>query len=244
MSRFASGRWERLFMATQYQGSPLGLLLNPFYLARKGLYQSIAELAPQLGGRLLDVGCGRKPYEHLFQTTEYVGLEIETTEHRERKKADFYYDGHRFPFEDGSFDSVIANEVFEHVFEPQEFLSEVSRVLRPNGRLLLTLPFVWDEHEQPYDFARYSSFGIRHVLEHHGFSVLEARKTASDVRALAQLLNGYIYKVVGRPGSLARTALAVALTSPVNLVGAVLGPLLPKNPDLFLDNVVLAEKRS
>lgn len=230
-------------MATQYQGSPLGLLVNPFYLARKALYENIAALAPELGGRLLDVGCGRKPYEHLFTTTDYVGLEIETTEHRDEKKADFYYDGHRFPFDAASFDSVIANEVFEHVFEPAEFLSEVSRVLRPRGRLLLTLPFVWDEHEQPYDFARYSSFGIRHVLETHGFEVLESRKTVSDVRVIAQLLNAYIYKVVGRPGSLPRTALAVAMTSPVNIAGALLGPLLPKNEDLFLDNVVLATKR-
>jgi SAM-dependent methyltransferase len=66
--------------------------------------------------------------------------------------------------------------VLEHVFNPDDFLNEVNRVLKPSGKLLLTVPFVWDEHEQPYDYARYSSFGLRSLLEKHGFSIVKHEK--------------------------------------------------------------------
>jgi SAM-dependent methyltransferase len=168
-----------LHMKAQFHGSLAGLLLNPFYFARKGLHDNIRALSGELQGRLLDVVCGQKPYRHLFRCDEYVGLELDTPENRATKPADAYYDGKAFPFEDGSFDSVLANQVFEHVFNPGEFLGEIRRVLKPEGKLLLTVPFLWDEHEQPIDFARYSSFGLRHVLENNGFAVLELKKSVA-----------------------------------------------------------------
>src|SRR6266705_385063 len=125
----------------------VGILINPFYFSRKGLSEHIGQLAGHIVGRTLDVGCGTKPYAQLYSSREYVGLEIDTVANRELKKADYYYDGKTFPFANDSFDSAVANEVFEHVFDPDGFLKEVSRVLRPGGTLIMTMPFVWDEHE-------------------------------------------------------------------------------------------------
>ena len=81
---------------------------------------------------------------------------------------------------------VVANEVFEHVFNPLDFLGVIKRVLRPGGMLLMTVPFVWDEHEQPYDFARYSSFGIKSVLEKNGFEIIAQRKTVTNFGVIIQ----------------------------------------------------------
>ena len=67
---------------------------------------------------------------------------------RQRGEADYFYDGQSFPFKGGSFDVVLTNQVLEHVFNPDVFLSEIHRVLTPDGVLLLTVPFLWDEHEQ------------------------------------------------------------------------------------------------
>ena len=75
---------------------------------------------------------------------------------------------------------MLCNQVLEHVFNPQEFLGELGRVLARGGRLLLTVPFVWDEHEQPFDYARYSSFGLKALLEQHGFRVLQHRKLLAE----------------------------------------------------------------
>lgn len=222
----------------------LGIFVNPFYFARAGLCNAITELAPNLSGRLLDVGCGTKPYQRLFRVDDYVGLDIDSNASRQRGIADHFYDGEVFPFVDASFDCILCNQVLEHVFNPDEFLSEIMRVLKPGGKLLLTVPFVWDEHEQPYDYARYSSFGLCALLEKQGFKVVQHKKIGADASILFQLANAYLFKVTqgfNKWGKLLLTASAMAL---INLLGLISRRLLPNNPDLFLDHLVLAEKIS
>jgi SAM-dependent methyltransferase len=226
----------------QFRPSWLGLFVNPFYIARKGLYKHIADLAPQITGRTLDVGCGHKPYEHLFNVTSYIGLELDTADNRRNKKADFFYDGTEFPFRDGEFDSLVMNQVFEHVFTPDTFLCEVNRVLKADGVLFMTIPFVWDEHEQPHDFARYSSFGLGSLLESHGFEVIELRKSVSDIRVVFQLFNCYLYKKTVSGNKYINMLLTLVLMAPWNIVGELLAKVLPENDDLYLDNIVLAKK--
>lgn len=227
----------------QFQPGVLGLFKNPFYAARKGLFDAMESFASDLSGRVLDVGCGQKPYIGLFPGTDYVGMELDTPENRSDKKADCFYDGKVFPFPDSSFDSVICNQVFEHVFNPADFLVELRRVLKPQGALLMTVPFAWDEHEQPWDFARYSSFGLRHLLESNGFEVVAQKKSVTGVKAVFQLLNGYIYKVT-RPRYLGlRFKFVGTILFPVvNIAGEIAGTILPANEDLYLDNIILARK--
>ncbi len=220
----------------------LGLFINPFYFARKELAKHVADLAHNITGKTLDIGCGTRPYEHLYKSNEYIGLEIDTPQNRIAKKADFYYGGDHFPFNDASFDSVVANEVFEHVFNPDQFLSEVARVLKPHGILLLTMPFMWDEHEQPYDFARYSSFGIKYLLQKHGFEVVEQRKSMADIRVIFQLLNAYLYKKTATQSIWLNLLITLVLMMPFNVLGELFAIITPRNPDLYLDNVVLAKK--
>lgn len=235
-------RVKSLYREAQFRPGPLAIFVNPFYFARKGLYRHIGALAKEIRGKTLDVGCGQKPYESLFAATEYTGLEIDTPENRMHKKADVYYDGSVFPFADGEFDSVVINEVFEHVFHPDGFLSEVGRVLKPGGALLMTVPFVWDEHEPPRDYARYSSFGLSAILERHGFQVEVLRKSVDDIRVVFQLITGYIYKKTVTRSTLVNALMTLTLIAPFNILGEILGILLPRNEDLYLDNVVLARK--
>jgi SAM-dependent methyltransferase len=219
----------------------LALVINPFYFARAGLRDAMVAFAPSLHGRLLDVGCGSKPYRRYFRQQEYVGLDIDTKANRQAGVADFFYDGVRFPFQDASFDAVLCNQVLEHVFNPQEFLGEIRRVLKPGGRLLLTVPFVWDEHEQPYDCARYTSFGLRHLFEQQGLRWLEHRKLGGDASILFQLTNAYLFKVGRRLPKWWFLLFSVTAMAAVNCLGVAARRLLPDNDDLFLDHVVLAE---
>ena len=200
-------------------------------------------MGKNITGRTLDIGCGTKPYEKYFNCREYVGLEIETTLNRVQKKADYFYDGQKFPFANAEFDSVVTNQVLEHVFNPDEFLSEIYRVLKTGGKLLLTVPFVWDEHEQPYDYARYSSFGLKSLLEKHGFEIVKHSKSVNDFGAVIQLMNAYIYKMTYRTPIL-RQITKFTLCSFINLIGIVTSFILPRNDDFFLDNIVLASKKS
>jgi SAM-dependent methyltransferase len=218
----------------------LGIIINPFYIARRGLITNIKELGKEISGKTLDVGCGTKPYKNYFSSADYIGLEIEDTPHKETK-ADIFYKGDKFPFNDKEFDSVVTNQVFEHVFNPDAFMKEINRVLKPEGKLLITVPFVWDEHEQPYDFARYSSFGLKSVLESHGFKILVSKKSVPDIKVIFQLLNGYIYKKTVR-SKILRQILTILVMFPVNVLALIVSKILPGNEDLYLDNIILARK--
>jgi SAM-dependent methyltransferase len=235
-------RLKEIYQLQMFYPGWFGIFVNPFYFARSGLRNAMTEFAPMLSGRLLDVGCGTKPYQALFAVDVYIGLDIDSEVSRKRGIADHHYDGNTFPFVDASFDSVLCNQVLEHVFNPDEFLGEIVRVLRPGGKLLLTVPFVWDEHEQPYDYARYSSYGLHALLEKQGFKVLHHMKLGADASILFQLTNAYLFKVTqGLPRSL-KLLFTSSVMAIVNVMGLLARGLLPNNPDLFLDQVILVEK--
>ncbi|QQS35232.1 MAG: class I SAM-dependent methyltransferase [Ignavibacteriales bacterium] len=233
---------KNLVLKHQFNPGFWGIFLNPFYIARRDLHKHLSDLGKNITGKTLDVGCGTKPYKKLFSYTQYVGLEFDTGIDSEKKQADFYYDGKIFPFTENEFDSIVTNQVLEHVFTPDDFLTEINRVLKHGGKLLLTVPFVWDEHEQPYDYARYSSFGLAALLEKHGFKIIEHRKSVNDYRVLGQLFNAYVYKITRRNLFLKNLTL-VFVMAPVTMLSILLSKLLPKNDDLYLDNIVLAEKK-
>jgi SAM-dependent methyltransferase len=220
----------------------LGIFTNPFYLSRSALQQAIRSNASSLGGRLLDVGCGIKPYFELFKVDQYIGLEIDTPIARKRKVADVFYSGKVFPFPDESFDSVLCNQVLEHVFNPTDFLNEIGRVLKPGGKLLLTVPFVWDEHEQPWDYARYSSFGLATLVKERRFRIISHYKLRADISVIFQLANAYIFKKTQRWPRSAQFFTTATVMATLTSLGLLGGRLLPSNPDLYLDHVLLAEK--
>lgn len=222
----------------------LGLLGNPFYINRSAIYKFLIGHRRRLTGRLMDVGCGSQPYRHLFTDVKYVGLEYDTPHARERNVADRYYRDTAFPAEDGEFDVVLATEVIEHVFESEAFLKEIHRCLRPGGSLILTAPFLWDEHEQPYDFARYTSFGLRHLLTKNGFELLEETKLNVGFVAYIQLLNNYIYKRFNVKRRKYRFLIVAVLCAPMNIIGAAMRCLGPGVPDAYTNNAIVAVRRS
>ena len=233
---------KQIYIKEQFNSKILGLFINPFYFARKGLYQNVSKLITNLNGKLLDVGCGTKPYENICNVDEYIGLEIDDEGNRQHNYADVFYDGKTIPFEDKSFDSILSNQVFEHVFNPNQFLKEINRVTKVGGRFLITVPFVWDEHEQPYDYARYSSFGLKHILAENGFEIIEHRKSNNGIEVIFQLINDYLYKVIMTENVYFNLLIIILLMAPINMTGLILSKLLPRNNDLYLDNIVLAKK--
>src|SRR5262245_61614066 len=88
-------------------------LNNPFYFIRRALLEKVTQYAPQLNGKLLDFGCGSKPYQSLFTaTSEYIGLDYEGEGHSHKDEhVDVFYDGRHIPFANESFDSVFSSEV-------------------------------------------------------------------------------------------------------------------------------------
>jgi SAM-dependent methyltransferase len=220
---------------------------QPFFFIRKGIKNSIKDLSPQCTGNILDFGCGSKPYAPYFAHADsYTGLDIENPAHPHlNEQIDVFYDGKNIPFSDNSFDSVFSSEVFEHVFNIDEVLTEIHRVLKPGGKLLITCPFAWPEHEVPHDFARYSSFGLKHIIEKAGFKILEQRKTGHFFEVLMQYLIFYVFCFIPKKPVLVYYILHQLLILPLILITLFVSLILPKimkRKDLYLNNILLAEK--
>ena len=122
---------------------------------------------------MLDAGSGRAPYRDLFTHARYETADFLAVKGKTYTEQDYVCDLADIPVEDARFDHVLLTQVLEHIPEPRLVLAELHRVLKPGGTLWLTAPLFYAEHEKPYDFYRYTQFGLRHLLEGAGFAVRE-----------------------------------------------------------------------
>jgi SAM-dependent methyltransferase len=126
------------------------------------------------GSSVLDAGAGECVYKRFFVHCEYKAIDLGVGE-TSWNYGNLDYVGvlHNMPIESNSFDAVLCTQVLEHLEWPRESVKEMYRVLKPSGRLFLTAPMSHMEHPVPYDFFRYTSFGLRSICEHAGFKELE-----------------------------------------------------------------------
>src|SRR5437660_9211290 len=139
--------------------------LDPYHISHSTIESGLRRHADALSGRVLDVGCGDKPYRHFFRrATEYFGTETRHTFAKTRV-FDVVALGEALPFASASMNGILCTEVLEHVPEPGLFLNELCRVLAPGGTVLLTTPQTWGLHEEPYDFYRYTKYGLAYLFK-------------------------------------------------------------------------------
>lgn len=137
--------------------------------SRAGLYTwlekeclTLQQRHAQTKCKILNVGSGGEIYEHIRRI---ANAEIVQTDIDPERKPDIVADVCDMNmFADGTFDYVFMSEVLEHVKTPQEGVNEVHRVLKPGGTLYLSTPFIFPLHDEPYDFYRYTKYGLAHML--------------------------------------------------------------------------------
>jgi SAM-dependent methyltransferase len=178
-------------------------VLTPYsvvsYLHVKHVLEAVREAVPFLHGRLLDMGCGRKPYRSVLRCASHIGVDVSTSPNFNHA-IDCIYDGAHLPFGDASFDSVLCTEVLEHCSEPWAFMKEVSRVLKPGGHALITVPFVIHHHEEPFDFTRFTRYGLIEVVTRSGMSPVWVRSRGAEyATAIALVYLAVSYTVSRRP---------------------------------------------
>ena len=172
-------------------------LVHPRGLAHRELRRVVAIVGSRLRGRLLDVGCGSKPYTDVLTAAEsYVGLDTAATMHG-LERVDVVWTALALPFHGCSFDSVLCTEVLEHTPEPLTALQEICRVTKPGGLLLLTVPMSEQLHEEPADYYRFTHYGARYLLIKAGFRVLEVHDRGGPWLELGYRTSSLLYSTLG-----------------------------------------------
>jgi len=162
-------------------------VLNQHYIINYFLFKDIEQALQQFAtGKALDLGCGNKPYRELFTfpVTEYIGCDIIQSS---GNRVDVICPATALNFDDGIFDTVFSTQVIEHVDDHQKMLSETNRVLKNNGHAIFTIPFNWELHEEPFDFFRFSKYGIEYLFKKHGFEVLKIKSNGGKWASIFQL---------------------------------------------------------
>jgi SAM-dependent methyltransferase len=210
---------------------------DPLHIARRLLRRAVRERAHYVQGWLLDLGCGEQPYRDLFNYVDhYIGLDLPPN-----RQAKVYGNGMALPFRDAVFDTVLCNEVLEHVPEPGKLMFEVVRSLKPRGVVLLTTPQTWGLHLEPYDFYRYTRYGLRYLAERSGLEVVEIAPTCGLWATLSQRLADTIIHTYAAGWSRWVIKLLSFLLAPVLIVGYGLDRLFGKRGDT-LDHVMVARR--
>jgi SAM-dependent methyltransferase len=141
--------------------------------SRVYLHRFLARAAESVepGHLVLDAGAGQAPYRDLFEHARYETADFLAVKGKKYTEPDYVCDLAAIPVEGDRFDHVLLTQVLEHIPEPQKVLAELHRVMKPGATLWLTAPLFYAEHEKPYDFFRYTQFGLRHLLQGAGFEV-------------------------------------------------------------------------
>ncbi len=210
--------------------------LDGFYL-----YRSLRKILPSLGGKVLDVGCGKKPYQKLFGSIEeYVGLDVIAG-----PMVDVVVQPYeRWPFNDDYFDVVLLTQVLEHAENLSQLLVETKRVVNTGGVIVASFPFIYNEHGIPDDYWRISAYGGQRLFP--DVTLLKIERQGGIGSTIALLLLHWWEDTLNL-NFLSR--LIKGLILPLNLVAAVVlniaGLLLDQldKTEHFYNNVLIVYRK-
>jgi SAM-dependent methyltransferase len=149
------------------------------------------------GKRVLDVGCGVKPYYPFFAAAaEYVGVDVQ-----ENPNADLTGAVESLPVGDESFDIVLCTQVLEHVDDPAQAVRELHRVTAPGGRVLASTHGVMLYHPNPQDLWRWTHTGLERLFRDGGWNHVTVTPGAGSAEALAMLTANYVHLFAKRAGA-------------------------------------------
>lgn len=171
-------------------------------LVHRIIWRHLERAAPYAHGVMLDIGCGDRPYSAVFgpRVSRYIGLEYPGP-YTAEARYDLAGDALRLPFRDACIDTVLSNQVIEHVREPWTMVEEIGRTLKPGGVVILSAPHIWGLHNTPDDYYRFTGYGLRYLLERAHLEVVYVHPMAGYWVTMGALFCYYIARIV-RPAFL------------------------------------------
>ncbi len=225
--------------------------LHPQWLVLRDRRTCQATVTRFARGTVLDIGCGNRWAETaLGPGARYIGLDYPATVRLGYKgPPDVFGDAQQLPFRDGSIDTVLLLDVLEHLSDSESALCEAARVLKPYGALILQVPFLYPLHDEPFDFQRWTLYGLLDKVQGHGFEIVSYQHQGRPVETAAALVaismaKGMLDAVERRHPSIILAPLLSLLILLVNLSGWLLSRFLPESPFMPLGYRIIARRTS
>ncbi len=183
------GHFSRISLdAGSFAGS-LGFSLRRHYVDDFH-FRHVPDLPP--GSLVLDLAGNRLSKRGFFDIERY-DLSVLYANLSSAKRPDVQASAESLPFRETAFDAVICSEMLEHVIDPKSVLEEIQRILKPNGILLISVPFLSRIHGDPYDYGRYTDFYWQETLESIGFDGITVEKQGLFWSVMADMVREWLY---------------------------------------------------
>jgi SAM-dependent methyltransferase len=159
---------------------------------RDRLDRDLAEVCASLRGLILDLGGEWQNRRGNFHPPERADLRWLCLNLEPAVAPDVVGDAACAPLADGCADAVVCSEVLEHVLQPEQVIAECSRLLKPGGHLILSMPFLVGIHADPDDYQRFTASKLTYMLKEAGLVVMAAHKQGLYLTVLAEMLKTLI----------------------------------------------------
>lgn len=236
--------------------------IHPQFTIIKYQNEAIFEAKRYAKGKLIDIGCGRMPYRKKLEplVDSYTGVDHPEASklYKSDYKIDVLANAKKLPFKDRTFDIALLIQVLEHVDSPNQVIKEAARVLKPNGILIISVPFFYPLHDMPYDWGRYTSSALKSSVEQADLKILKLKTQGIFFESWLQMLNTFLIKRINdmllnlKSPTIVLLIFMIIFSIPLIILSNViililisLVKIFPKYPDYFpLEYLIIAKKKS
>lgn len=147
---------------------------------------------------VLDIGCGEQPWKYVVEAEggSYTGVDVVQNS---KKSVDLLADITKLPVRANTFDIVICSEVLEHIADTADAFMEITRITKPGGYIILTTPFGYPLHEEPFDFVRLTPYNISLQAKRNSLEVIKLKTTGNEIEVIATILDYILIKMYPLP---------------------------------------------
>lgn len=168
---------------------------NPHYISLELIGNWLKNVAiNEASGIMLDYGCGGQPYKEFFlpKLSQYIAADVSAAE---GVVLDIEIEPNQvLPLNTASIDTLLSTQTLEHLEDVEFYIGECSRLLRSGGTLIITAPMQWRHHEVPYDYWRFTKYGLTTLLEKHGFLIKSISPCGGVYALIGQIFLSHLHE--------------------------------------------------
>ena len=224
--------------------------------------EAINEAKKYAKGKLIDIGCGRMPYRKELEplVSSYTGVDHPKVSklYKSDIKPEILADAKKLPFRNSYFDIALLIQVLEHVDSPEQVIKEAARVLKPNGVLILSVPFFYPLHDMPHDFGRYTETALKTFIENSSLKIVKIKTQGGFFEFWLQMLSTFLVKRINDmildnktrsflllPPVIIFSILIILVNNLLMVMISFISQAFPKYPNYFpLDYLIVAKKKN